>query len=405
MPMYQYLFHNFTSKKHSADYVMDKQKSISTYKSYMYDRLLKMFHYENLPETIPQHILEYYLLSNGQCFITEVNSQLFAFIGTVGGEPDVYYQPTKYIIANPGLRYNKELTIRNVDGTYTDSGVYCRNDKLEIGLHPLISRYAYMLAENLITLRTADVMLRVVALLSAPDDKTKQSAENFLRNIDSGKMGVVDENRFFDGIKMQSPPSNNGSYLTQFIELQQYLLGSFYNEIGLNSLFNMKREAINESEAALSEDTLLPLIDNMLESRKNFVERVNSLYDTNISVDYDSIWRQNVEETKLQLEAIKDDIVLSVDSTQPTEEPTIEPTEEPTSQPTEEPTSQPTEEPTIQPTQPSVAETSSPQPQINIQIVNNSGGELTSVDFEEGIEDSEGELSIPDEKEGDNDDG
>ena len=167
---------------------------------------------------------------------------------------------------------------------------------------------ATLLAENVITLRTADIMLRVVALLSAPDDKTKIAAEQYLKDLENGKLGVIGENRFFDGVKMQSPPSNNGSYLTQFIELQQYYKGSFFNEIGLSASFNMKREAIGEGEATLNEDTLAPLIDTMLECRQEDVSRLNDLFGLNIKVDFDSSWKQNIEETRLNMAVLESDV-------------------------------------------------------------------------------------------------
>lgn len=279
-----------------GEYVTDKEKSANTYTGYFYLRLLEMFEYKNLPETIPQDFLEYYLLRNGSCFVTEVDSQLFAFIGNPGGEPDPYYRPTLYVCANPalGISFSKKM--------WGEEGVFCINDSMWLGLDPMIQRYSYLMAENLISMRSSDILLRMVALLSAPDDRSKASAEQYLQDLIDGKLSAVGDNPFFDGIKMQSPASHNGSYLTQFIELHQYYKGSFYNEIGLRANFNMKREAIGVGEAALGEDSLLPLCDNMLQKRKEFVARINELYGTNISVDFSSIWREKREEAELDME-------------------------------------------------------------------------------------------------------
>lgn len=280
------------------NYVKDKSLSSNTYINYMMLRLLEMFHYENLPETIPQESLEQMLLLNGSCFITKVNGELYALIGNYGGEPNAYYLPTKYIIANPALKLSKEYTI-------DEDGILFKNDALFLGLYPLMARYSAMLAENLVTIRSADVMLRVLAMLTAPDDKTKLAGEQYLKKLEEGEFGVITENRFLDGIKMQSPPSNNGSYLTQFIELQQYLIGSFYNEVGLNANFNMKREAIAEGESSLNEDSLLPLCDHMLLIRQQCVEKVNNLFGTNITVDFSSSWKKNQIEMELKLKQMK----------------------------------------------------------------------------------------------------
>ena len=290
-----------------VDYVIDKKRSAKSYIRYMLIRLQKMFAYKNLPDTIPREMLELFLMQSGACFITEVKGSLYAFQGTVGGEPDPYYRPTLYIVANPALKFNKELDLWN-------DGILMRNDSMWYGLMPLLARYASMMAENLVTLRSADVMLRVVALLTAPNDATKVAAEEYLRKLEKGQFGVIGENRFMDGIKMQSPPSNNGSYLTQFIELHQYLKASFYNELGLESNYNMKREAIGRNESAMDRDTLVPLCEEMLRCRQEDVSRLNEMYGTNVSVDFDSAWLQNVKENELELEKLRAESVSQLRS-------------------------------------------------------------------------------------------
>lgn len=300
-----------------AEYVTDKRLSAKSYMRYMVIRLQKMFKYENLPKTIPHEMLEYYLLMNGTCFITKVNDKLYAFVGGFGGEPDVYYRPTRYTVANPALRYSSYNEIdtdappENTNFNYKvgEDGVLVRNDSLWVGLAPLMSRYATLMAENVVTIRTADIMLRVIALLTAPDDPTLVAAQEYLKKLEKGELGVIGENRFFEGIKMQSPPSNNGSYLTQFIELQQYLKGSFYNEIGLNANFNMKREAIGKGESSLNEDSLLPLCEDMLKCRKEDMERVSELFALSpaITVEFDSAWQMNIEQMESELESIKNE--------------------------------------------------------------------------------------------------
>lgn len=309
-----YFFDSRLAKTEPTSYVLDKEQSITTYMNYMNIRLQKMFHYEGLPETLPKEMLEYYLLNNGHCYIAEVNGNLYALLGSFGGEPDAYYRPTRYIVANPGLKLSKDFDLVN-------DGVLVRNDALWFGLHPLMSRYASLMAENMLTLRTADIMLRVMALLSAPDDRTKAAAEEYLKNLENGKLGVIGENRFFDeGVKMQTPPSNNGSYLTQFIELHQYLTGTFYNEIGLNANFNMKRESIGEGESSLNEDSLLPLSDEMLKCRKEDIDKINAKFGTNITVEFDSAWANNQLEVKLGLEKLANEASQLVEQEEESQE-------------------------------------------------------------------------------------
>ena len=292
-------------------YVKDKKQSANAYYRYFLARLSRMFEYKNLPDTIPHEILDRYLMNNGIACITEVEGKLYVFYGNMGGPQDVYYRPTEFIISNPHVKSDGQLFTANipifdhyqpteeVPGAQLGQprGCLIRNDTEWQGLAPLLSRYSYLMAENTLTLRTADVMLRIVAMITAPSDKEKAAANEYLKSMENGILSVIGESAFFDGVKLQSPPSNNGSYLTQFIEYQQYLKGSLYNEIGLSAKDNMKREAIGKGESTLDEDALLPLADNMLLCRKQDLALVNEMFaeylPEPIEVSFSSAWLEN----------------------------------------------------------------------------------------------------------------
>lgn len=292
------------------DFVKSKPKSSKSYFEYLLARTIKMFEYKNLPDTIDADILERYLQVNGVCCVTKYHDKLFAFNGSLGGEQDVYYRPSLFVVSNPHLdnTFSKNVVITSQLEDYTNPptgsqpGVLLRNDTEWYGLTPLIARYAVLMAENCLTVRSADVMLRIIALITAKTDKSLKSAQDYLRRLENGEFGVIGDSAFTENaINMQSPPSNNGSYLTQFIELQQYLKGSFFGELGLRANYNMKREAIGAGESTLDEDAILPLCDNMLTCRRQDVEKINNLYGTEISVDFSSAWLRNHIENNITL--------------------------------------------------------------------------------------------------------
>ena len=295
--------------------VVDKEVSMREFATYFLMRVMKMFRWENLPEEIPEDCLNKMLLTEGFLFFTKYKSrdlagedrdQFYVFRGHMGDVIDAYYRPTKIVVANPGANCFENFYLnRQKGGTYYgEKGVIMRNDTLYHGLMPLINRYAYLLAENVMTMHSADVFLRIIALISAQDDKTLLSANEFIKAIENGKMSAIAEGKFFDGVKLQSPPSNNGSYLTQFIEYQQYFLGSFFNEIGLNANFNMKRESIAKSESSLNEDSMLPLCQNMLMCRQEDIKVINEMFGLNIKVSFDSAWLQNAIEIVKELDTL-----------------------------------------------------------------------------------------------------
>ena len=273
-------------------YCSDKSKVFENYCKYTFTRTQSMFTYEGLPDTIPVQWLESYLQRNGSCCIAEHEGKLYALLGNAGGELDEYYQPTIYTVANPALNLSKTFKIGK-------DCVYCRNDYDAVGLVPLVSRYCGLMTENLLTVRISDINMRMMNLLSAPDDNTLESTKQYLKDLEAGKLGVVGETPFFDGLKLQSRGTGNGDYMIQFIELQQYLKGSMYNELGINANFNMKREALSGQEVALNDDALMPLIDDMLKQRRAMCDELNKMFGLNVSVDYGSTWHSNVVEKQL----------------------------------------------------------------------------------------------------------
>lgn len=297
-------------------YVKDKKKSSKYWFQYLLVRTKMMFQYKGLPDTIDATMLERYLQVNGIACVTEVDGKLYAFNGSMGGKQDVYYRPTLFVVANPHFKqtFSKNIVIGEEDTNFNESpldsqpGILMRNDSEWMGLSPLIAKYSVMLAENLLTIRSADVMLRIIALITASSDKSYKSAVAYLNKLEKGEFGAISDDSFSENqINMQSPPSNNGSYLTQFIELHQYLIGSFYNELGLRANYNMKREAIGQGESSMDEDAIMPLCDDMLLRRKEDVAKINNMYGTKISVDYSSAWLSNkIERTLLLLSQLSE---------------------------------------------------------------------------------------------------
>lgn len=261
----------------------------------MLNKSTTIFEYEGLPETIRTKDLETQLQIGGYNIWKEVRGNLYTFNGGLGGEPNPYYLPTLAIISNPALKYNESLTI-------DEQCVVMLNDHYYEGLMPMFNKYAALLVEAEISLWYAIVNARVPALIQADNDNTKASAEEFFKKIVNGDgYGVIASKEFFDGIRSQD--FYKQAYIKDIIESIQYIKGSWYNEIGLNAAFNMKREAINEAEATLNEDILYPTIDNMLECREFALDKVNKMYGTNITVKLNSVWMQNRKHEDLVFEA------------------------------------------------------------------------------------------------------
>ena len=250
---------------------------------YMLNRTQVMFDYKRLPETIPARNLEIMLQLNGNIFFTDAPGDYYVFTGGLGGEPDVYYEPTIYTVANPALNFSKNLRIG-------EDGVLIRNDSYGVGLLPMFQKYAALLADNEITMRIATINNRMTKPFAAADDRTKAGAEKFMEDIKIGKLSVITDNAFLESLKVLQTETSSTVRLTDLIEFEQYLRAGWFNDLGINANYNMKRESISPNEAQLNDDALLPLVDDMLEMRRIGIEEVNNKYNLDIEVNLSSSW-------------------------------------------------------------------------------------------------------------------
>ena len=276
----------------------DKNKNVETHIIYMLNRLMMMFKYEELPDTIPQRVMELYLMVNGHSVVVNHNDNLYICFGGFSGEPNEYYVPQQYIVANPYLKLFKTYDIDY-------DCVLLRNDSLMFGLMPLLSRYATALVENELTMNIVNINSRIFSLIDSSDDKTKASAEKYIKDIEDGKLGIIASSALLDGIRAQPYGEHTNQRLTDLIEYEQYMRATWFNELGLNANYNMKRESIMSDESQLNDDILLPLIDDMLECRKEQVNKINDMFGTNISVSFNSSWEDNIEELEIEQEIMK----------------------------------------------------------------------------------------------------
>lgn len=287
----------------------NKRENIDLSCAYMYNRTQSMFRYSGLPDTIPARMLELYLQMNGNVCIARVSDEelannpknppagLYAFTGGMGGEPDAYYMPTIYTVSNPYLNIMKNY---NID----KDCVVIPNDSLYLGLDPLFTKFATAKVENELSMIVAMINSRIPTLIASGNDETRKSAETYLKRVADGEIGVIADTDFL-GQLQGVPYGNTGTHtLTDLIELEQYIKAAWYNSLGLNANYNMKRESINAEESQLNNDALLPLVDDMLARRREGLEKVNAMFGTNITVDLASSWKDNQQEIDAEQNAI-----------------------------------------------------------------------------------------------------
>ena len=271
-----------------------KERVLRDLKTKTYKRTNRMFKYNSNLDHIDWSKVEIQLQRRGHMGIIYENDKVYILQGDFAGILDENYFPTQYIIVNPYLNISKTYTIGK-------DCIVLRSDSLYNGLDDMISMYGSLMTENYLSLEIADIVERIKIILSAGDTRTRDSAQKFLDDIVKGELGTIQEPKFVEelvGLKTALVGTTQSKSIMEMVELDQYLKGSLWMDIGVKAPFNMKREALGDSENGLQDDSLLPLVDDMLKCRQEDLEAAEKLFEVEIAtVDFDSAWEDIHDET------------------------------------------------------------------------------------------------------------
>lgn len=316
-------YHGVTNVQHNFNFYMDM----------LTNKCCNMFVWEGLPETVNERALNLALVLGGKVCWTKFNDKLYALTGNVGGEPNVYYEPQFFIIANPILG-SKEVRIRRKDGTNSIEGldgILMGNTDIDVmscrtggGLFSLIYQTAGLLADNVSSLNCSQINGRVSQIWTADTDALARTAELIVKDIYEGKPFKMVTQDMIDKVGVL-PAAQTGqtNTLLNLIEAHQYILAQFYNELGIGANYNMKRERVNTAETDLMTGQLDINIWNMLKNREEAVERINELFGTSISVKLNpSIYYEDANNAMLpdEIETETEDVIEQEEAPQETEE-------------------------------------------------------------------------------------
>lgn len=303
--------------KETSDYAMSKRNMIRDNLDWLLNKTAVMFDYENLPPTIPRIALERLLQWCGSCAVWRVpssykpvgfgasfnasslvatrpdGSELYAFKYTLAEAPDPYDEPFKVVITSPGFRPTISETLE-----INKDVVIIRNDTNYRGLYALHKKYAELMAEAEISLRSTLLVLRDQLLFIAKTEKQRKAVDAYINSREIGKPSFISSNDL--GAPLETLIQNSRSNSVELaVNGLQAIKAAWYNEIGLNPSFSMKREYTSAQEIDTQTDLLMPIIDDMYESRRIGIENVNALFGTNISVRKSSAWEMKEKSIEL----------------------------------------------------------------------------------------------------------
>ena len=276
---------------------IDKAQLTNYYYKMLLNRVINMFTWENLPDTIDEQVMNFWLFVTGRVVFTEFSGKLYALNGNYGGYPNEYYLPTEFIVANPILgSKNVKIDIDGVVMFNSDTDKYPTQTMVG-GLYPILTLTANMLADCVVTISSALKNGRVQTAFLCKDDTVRIAGEKVLKQLYNGNPAVMIDDTILNCITPIKMADNTSvaTILQQTVETYQFWLANFYNSIGVNANFNMKRERLNTAEVNINDSALFVNVVNMLNNRKQAVEKINKMFGTNITVEISNEWKDLVQ--------------------------------------------------------------------------------------------------------------
>lgn len=251
----------------------------------LYNLVIDIFDYENLPENISKIDIENNLILLGYCGILDKGGKLYAPFTRIF-DYDVNYQPTKLVFANPRLIDYRTFTIgENCEVIYNTSMRYrVWNLKVDGGLVTFIGRYARQLADVEATLNIYTVNSRITSYPTADGDKMASSIKAFFDKITLGENAVISDDAIINRFRnVDINRANIRDGVNDWLIARDKILEQFYRDIGVR-MNNPKKAQVNEEEIEANDQLLLISIDDMYKARVEGLERVNNMFGTDIKV-------------------------------------------------------------------------------------------------------------------------
>lgn len=259
----------------------------------LFNILLDIFEYDDMPSGISQREIELNLLMTGHAVVLpKKDGTLFTPLTSLFGY-DEYYQPTTAVFANPVVTTAKEYKIGTdceviYNNKLKDSLYYIHADS---GLATFVSRYARQLADIESTLNIYTVNSRLASYPVTTDGSVTESLKAFFKNLVMGKRAIITDDTIIE--KFRNVDINRSAIrdgINEWLIARDKILEQFYRDLGVQ-MYNPKKAQVTDDEVESNTQLLLISTDDMLRERKEGIERVNNMFGTSISVSINPLYK------------------------------------------------------------------------------------------------------------------
>lgn len=260
-----------------------KNSSLTWYfKRYLIQKIISVFEFKGLPETWSKDYFFYTLFIYG--YVAIINTDKFGVIPqhcSLQGY-DVFYRPTNAVIANPLLRGLLQPRIGEECELIRMQPDYC-------GCWDIVEVYADMLALALEGLGVNLVNSKFAYIFGADDKAAAESFKKLYDNIQKGDPAVFTGKELFNeqgelGIQLLTQNLKQNYIAGDILDDMAKIDSRFNTDIGIPNVNIAKASGVSQSEVDSNNIDTRSKCELWLETMRDGVEKVNKMFDLNISV-------------------------------------------------------------------------------------------------------------------------
>lgn len=294
--------------KYASGGVCDFKQNYDFYFKWLVNKVASCFCIEDLPDSINQTFLKWHLLLDGNICVTDFEQKLYACFGGIGGEPDEYYRPTVFTIANPVLG-SKQVYLRDFKD-HSQTGVLISNTSVDsllmqgvfdCGLYQLINQTASLLADNIVSIQCCQINTRVQSFVLAESEAQALAGESILKKMYAGRPYQILRSDLVEKITV-NPIKQGAGTITELVELHNYIIANFFQNIGIKANDIRKKAHILEDEINSQNDYLQLSLTEILSSWQKGFDEVNAKYGTSIKVSLNPVLLHEIAEDFMESE-------------------------------------------------------------------------------------------------------
>lgn len=258
------------------------QKLYKSWLNILTEHAINVFRWNNL--NFPQREIEILLTLVGFCGFTKFkksneNGAVYGSMSGVTNYPDIF---THFLYATP-----LESGTRKIDKDL----VVINNNQARVPTIIMIKNYAHLLAHTDLSIQAILINSRSGGIIKAGNQKSVDAVNQWYNSLYNGKsISVLDDDSLdtiidAKNIEFVATPFSQRLDINDYYMTRENLLKSFYADLGISGTREKKAHLLND-EIYTDVNRVIFNVNDMLAERKLACEKINSIFKTDISVEF-----------------------------------------------------------------------------------------------------------------------